>query len=75
MNNYKTTTSFDSALFEAVEEAIFHAQCKDTREVLNYIRNVAKIREFQDWKEIDKLIHVVATQYRRRVDQTNRRYS
>jgi hypothetical protein len=74
MNNYKTTTSFDSAVFEAVEEAIFHAQCKDTREVLNYIRNVAKIREFQDWKEIDKLIHMVATQYRRR-DQTNRRYS
>jgi hypothetical protein len=64
----------NTALFDAVEEAIFHAQCKDTREVLNYIRNVAKIREFQDWKEIDKLVHIVATQYKRR-EAPSRKFS
>ena len=62
----------NTELFEAVEQAVFHAQCKDTREVLNYIRNVAKIREFQDWKEIEKLIHTVATQYKRREPQQRR---
>lgn len=65
----------NTALFDAVEEAVFHAQCKDTREVLNYIRNVAKIRDFQDWKDIEKLIHVVATQYKRRGEQNGRRYA
>jgi ribosomal protein L17 len=63
MSNYTTP---NQELFNVVEEAIFHAQCKDTREVLNYIRNVAKIREFQDWKAVEKLIHEVATQYKRR---------
>lgn len=65
----------NTALFDAVEEAIFHAQCKDTREVLNYIRNVAKIREFQDWKEIEKLVHIVATQYKARRETQSRKFA
>lgn len=72
MNSYNNSP----ALLDAIEEAIFHAQCKNTREVLNYIRNVAKIREFQDWKEVDKLIHEVATQYKRRNTESHaKRYS
>lgn len=52
-------------LFDAVETAVFHAQCRSVKDVALYLRNVHQIRNV-DWSEIDRLVHAVATQYKNR---------
>lgn len=44
-----------------IEKAIFEEQCRNVREVSQYIRHHTS---FIDFKTLDQLIHAVATQYK-----------
>jgi len=50
-------------IYDLIEKAIFINQAKNVDEVLGYIRANSNLRSL-DRREIDRLIHVVATQYK-----------
>lgn len=47
--------------FHIVERAVFEAQCRNVREVSNYLRTYGFVLETH---VVDKLIHAVSTQYK-----------
>ena len=65
MSYQKSGASASVNLFDAVETAVFHSQCRSVKDVALYLRNVHQVRNV-DWSEIDRLIHNVATQYKNR---------
>jgi len=50
-------------IFDLIEKAIFVNQSKNVDEVIGYIRANSNLRSL-DRREIDRLIHVVSTQYK-----------
>ena len=52
-------------LFDLVEIAIFHKQAKDTREVIRIVTGMDRTLGRLNYYEVDKLVHQVATQYKK----------
>lgn len=50
-------------IFELIETAVFQYQSKDVAEVIGFIRTNSQLKSLDD-KEIDRLIHIVCTQYK-----------
>lgn len=50
-------------LLDLIEKAVFINQAKNVDEVIGYVRANSNLRSL-DRREIDRLIHVVATQYK-----------
>ena len=58
--------SVNAALFDIVERAVFHFQCRNAKEVIRYINNNTDFRTPArlDYAVINEMIHDVATQYK-----------
>jgi len=50
-------------IFELIETAVFQYQSRDVTEVINFIRANSQLKSL-DEKEIDRLVHIVCTQYK-----------
>ena len=58
--------STNAVLFDLVERAVFHQQCRNAKDVIRYINNSGEFRSPArlDYAVISDLIHDVATQYK-----------
>lgn len=58
--------SANAALFDIVEKAVFHQQCRNVKDVIRYINSSGEYKgpARLDYSVVNELIHDVATQYK-----------